>query len=190
MTDRAAALRGRSARLRLRDASGACRPAPRPEHRRARRPDLPDHELRVRGSGVGCRVLQPAGVREHLLADHEPDGGGVRGAHGEPRGRLWRGRVRERDRGAGGGVVHAAPAGRPRRLVVCALRRHRQPVQAPAAQDERRPDLGRPGRPGRVASGAPREHQGCSTARRSATRAATCSTSRRSPRSRTSTRRR
>ena len=39
-----------------------------------------------------------------------------------------------------------------------------------------------------MAGRRPREHQGCSTARRSATRAATCSTSRRSPRSRTSTR--
>ena len=121
--------------------------------------DLPDHELRVRGSGVGCRVLQPSGVREHLLAHHESDGGGVRGAHGEPRGRLWCGGICERDRGAGGGVVHAAPAGRPRRLLVCALRRHRQPVQAPAAQDERRPDLGRPGRRRCLAGGAPRQHQ-------------------------------
>ena len=41
---------------------------------------------------------------------------------------------------------------------------------------------------GRVAGGGPREHQARSTARRSATPAATCSTSRRSPRSRTSTR--
>ena len=39
-------------------------------------------------------------------------------------------------------------------VVVGALRRHGQPVQAPAAQAERRPDVGRPGRPGRVA-GAP-----------------------------------
>ena len=36
-----------------------------------------------------------------------------------------RGRVRERDRRAGGGAVHAARAGRPRRLVLGAVRRDR-----------------------------------------------------------------
>ena len=130
------------ARLRLRHPTGARRAAARPEHRRARRADLPDHQLRVRGSGVGRRLLQPAGVRQHLLADHEPDRRRVRGAHGQPRRRLRRRRLRQRHRGAGGGAVHAAAAGRSRRLVVGALRRHRQPVQAPAAQDERRPDAG------------------------------------------------
>ena len=42
-------------------------------------------------------------------------------------------------------------AGRPRRLVLGAVRRHGQPVQAPAAQDERRADVGRSRRSGRVA---------------------------------------
>ncbi len=41
-----------------------------------------------------------------------------------------------------------------------ALRRHGQPVQAPAAQDERRADVGRPRRSGRLAGGGPREHEG------------------------------
>ena len=45
-------------------------------------PDLPDGELRLRGRRVGGRVLQPPGVRQHLLADHEPDHRGVRGARG------------------------------------------------------------------------------------------------------------
>ena len=148
------------AHVRLRDPPGARRPAAGPEHRRARRADLPDDELRVRGSGVGGGVLQPAGVRQHLLADHEPDGGGVRGADGQPRGRLRRRRVRQRHRGAGGGAVHAADAGRPRRLVVGALRRHGQPAQAPAAQDVGGADLGRSRRSRRLEGGGPRQHQG------------------------------
>ena len=72
-------------------------------------------------------------------------------------------------------------------VLVGALRRHGQPAQAPAAQDVRRADLGRPRRSGRLAGGGPRRTRRRSTARRSATRAATCSTSRRSRRSRTST---
>ena len=51
-------------------------------------------------------------------------------------------------------------ARRPRRVVVGALRRHGQPVQAPAAQDERRPDLGQSRRSGRVAGSGPRQHEG------------------------------
>ena len=79
---------GRVATVRIRDPSGSCRPAPRPEYGRARGPDLPDHQLRLRGSRIGGGVLQPAGVRQHLLAHHEPDGGGVRGADRQPRGRV------------------------------------------------------------------------------------------------------
>ena len=78
-------------------------------------------------------------------------------------------------------------AGRPRRLVVGALRRDGEPAQAPAAQDERRADLGRSGRSGRVAAGGPRRTRRRSSARRSATRPATCWTSRPWRRSRTST---
>ena len=48
--------------------------------------DLPDDQLRLRSPGVRSGVLQSSGVRQHLLANHEPDRGGVRGAHGEPRG--------------------------------------------------------------------------------------------------------
>ena len=69
-------------------------------------------------------------------------------------------------------------ARRPRRVVVGALRRHGQPVQAPAAQDVGRADVGRSGRSRtrgrRPSATTPRR----SSARRSATPAATCSTSR------------
>ena len=151
---------GRVPPLRIRHPAGARRAAPGSEYRRARGADLPDDELRVRGSGVGGGVLQPAGVREHLLAHHEPDGGRVRGAHGQPRRRMRRGRVRQRDRGAGGGALHAAVAGRPRRLLVGALRRDGQPAQAPAAQDVGGADVGRSRRSRRVEGGGPRQHQG------------------------------
>ena len=73
--------------IRLRDAPGARRSTARSQHRRARRADLPDHELRVRRPRIGGGLFQPAGVRQHLLAHHEPDGGRLRGAHGQPRGR-------------------------------------------------------------------------------------------------------
>ena len=85
--ERATPARG-GARLRLRDPAAARRATARPEHRRPGGADLPDHQLRLRGPGVGGGLLQPAGVRQHLLADHEPDGRGVRGAGGQPRGRL------------------------------------------------------------------------------------------------------
>ena len=73
---------------------------------------------------------------------------------------MWRGGVRERHRGAGGRAVHAAAAGRSRRVVVGAVRRHGQPVQAPAAQDERQPDVGGPRRSRRVEGRGPREYEG------------------------------
>ena len=96
-------------------------------------------------------------------------------------------RVRQRHRGAGGGALHAAVARRPRRVVVRALRRHGQSAQAPAAQDVGRADVGRSRRSRRVEGGRPRRTRRRFSARRSATPAATCSTSRRSRRSRTST---
>ena len=72
-----------------------------------------------------------------------PDGGRLRGAHGEPRAGLRRSRVRERHRGAGRRAVHAAAARRPCRRVIRALRRDGESVQASAAKDERRVDVGR-----------------------------------------------
>ena len=94
-------------------------------------------------------------------------------------------RVRQRDRGAGGGALHAAVAGRPRRVVVGAVRRDGQSAQAPAAQDVGGADVGRSRRSRRLEGGRPRRTPRPSTARRSAIPAATCSTSRRSPPSRT-----
>src|ERR1035438_2221677 len=98
-------------RVWIRDTAVARRATARPEHGRTCGADLPDDQLCVRGPGVSGGVLQPAGVREHVLAHHEPDRRGVRGARGQPGGRLWRGGVRQRDRRAGSRALHAAAAG-------------------------------------------------------------------------------
>ena len=108
----------RRAGVGLRHAPGARRPAPRPVHRRPRGADLPDGELRLRGRRVRGRVLQPAGVRQHLLADHEPDHRGVRGAR--------------RDRSRVGSARSRSRAGsRPRR-------RHCSRCSSPATTSSRR----------------------------------------------------
>ena len=70
---------------------------------------------------------------------------------------------------------------------VGAVRRHREPAQAPAAQDGVDLTWVDPDDVGRVAASGARRTRRRSSARRSATRAATSSTSRRSRRSRTST---
>src|SRR5215831_5318636 len=97
-----------SPRVRVRDPAVARRATARPEYGCTGGADLPDDQLRLRGPGIGGGVLQPAGVREHVLAHHEPDRRGVRGAGGEPRGRLWRGGVRQRDRRPGDHVVSSS----------------------------------------------------------------------------------
>ncbi len=59
-----------------------------------------------------------------------------------------------------GRVVHDADARRSRRVVVRAVRRHGESVQAPAAEDVGGADVGRSRRSGRVAGGGAAEHQG------------------------------
>ena len=121
--------------------------------RAGREPVVPLHPLLEPVLARSGRLLQPPGVREHLLPDHEPNGRRARGARGEP-GRWNRcGYVRQRDRGTGGGLVHAAVARRSRRIVVGAVRRDGQPAQASVSQDVGRVDVGRPRRSGRVAGG-------------------------------------
>ena len=121
-------------------------------------------------SGIGGGVLQSPGVRQYLLAHHESDRRRVRRTHRQSRGRRGRRRVCERHRRAGGRAFHVARARGSRRVVVGALRRHGQPVQAHAAEDERGTDVGRirtilpPGK--RRFAGTRRRF----TARRSATR--------------------
>ena len=71
--------------------------------------------LRLRGHRVRRGVLQPAGVRQHLLAHHEPDRRRLRGAHRQPRRRRGRGGLRQRPRRRRRGHLHAAAARRPHR---------------------------------------------------------------------------
>ena len=127
--------------------------------------------------------FNPPGVREHLLAHHEPDGGGVRGADGQPR------------RGCGAVAFASGSPRRRRRCSPCFNRATtwcRRPLYGGTVNQFKHllrkmnvqltwvnpddPDL-----EGRRARTRRR-----STARRSATPPAMCSTSRRLPRSRTS----
>ena len=169
---------------------GPRRTAARPVHRRARRADLPDHQLRLRRHRIGRGLLQPAGVRQHLLAHHEPDGGHVRGAGRQPGGRRRRRRLRQRSGRAGGGAVHHAPAGRPHRRLRRAVRRHGHPAQAPVAQVRPRADVRRSGRHRRLEASAARRDQAAVRRDDRQSRAATCSTFGRSPTSRTTSARR
>ena len=66
----------------LRDLEPARRPASRSGHRRARRPDLPDHVLRVSGRRPRRGAVQPRARRPHLHPHLQPDDGGARGAAG------------------------------------------------------------------------------------------------------------
>ena len=114
---------------------------------------------------------------------HESDGRRARGARGEPRGRSRRGRLRQRPGGAGGGLLHGAAARRSRRRLAGALRRLADAAEAPLPQALGRPRPRRPERSRRLARAREARDQGCSSARRSATRRAPCSTSRPWPRS-------
>jgi O-acetylhomoserine (thiol)-lyase len=89
--------RAKSSRtVRIRHPPGARRPAARPEHGRARRPDLPDHELRVRGpesaaayfnlqefGNTYSRIMNPTvAVFEERMANLEGGSGAVAFASG------------------------------------------------------------------------------------------------------------
>ena len=68
--------------------------------------------------------LQPADVRQRLLAHPQPDGRGARGARGRARRRARRARHRHRHGGADGRAAHAVQRWRPPRRRAHALRRH------------------------------------------------------------------
>ena len=168
--------------VRLRHPRAARRPAARPHHRRARRADLSDHLVRLRGhrprrrrcspcssfGNIYTRIMNPTtAVFEERVASLE---GGV--------GALATG---ER----AGGAVHRAhqPAGRRRRDRggQHALRRHLHAVRRQLPPPGHQHDLRRARRSREFPQGDHAAHDACSTARRSATRASTCSISRRWP---------
>ena len=57
----------------LRDPPDPRRPGARPDHRRPRAADLPDHVLRVQRHRARREPVRAQGVRQHLHPDHEPD---------------------------------------------------------------------------------------------------------------------
>ena len=166
------------ATLRVRHAPAPRRPATRSEHRRPGGADLPDRQLCVRGSRVGGCLLQPPGVREHVLADHEPDGRGLRGADRKPRGRRRSGRLLERNRSSGGRALHAAAARR------TTSSRHRHCMAAASTSSSTCSESSASSSPGSTPTTSPRGAERCATTRRpslprrSETPPARCSTSR------------
>ena len=157
--------------IRLQHPRAARRPAPGCRHRLARRADLSDHLLRLRRHRARRQSFQPAALRQHLYAHHEPDHGGVRGAHGVARTRRRRAGGGERP----GGAVHRhhqpARRGRRDRRVQEPVRRHLHAVrrQLPAAGDQH--DFRRSRTIRRISAAPSRRARACSTARPSATRA-------------------
>ena len=117
------------------------------------------------------RAVQPADVRQRLLADLEPDRGRARGAR-----RGARGRARGARRGARAwprrsiALLTLLRSRRPHRRRAHALRRHvhaaRRHVPAASASTPRSSTR----RPGELPAGAHARTRGCSTPRRSATR--------------------
>ena len=150
-----------------------------------RRADLPDHFLRLRGHRSRRRPLRPQPLRQHLHADHEPHHRRLRGAHGGLEGGVGALATASGLAAQLIAITTLLEAGRPHRRLAPPLRRQPQPALHHAAPVRHRDDVRRPRRPGEPGAPPSRRARACSTARRSATRASTCSTSRPSPRWRT-----
>ena len=107
---------------------------PDPTTGRPRRADLPDDQLRVRGHARRLLALRPPEVRQHLQPHRQPDGGGLRGAHGQPGGwprAPWPPPAARRAELLV--FIALAGAGRPHRRVVAPLRRHPHAARRHAA---------------------------------------------------------
>ena len=109
----------------------------RSDHRRARRADLPDHQLRVPRHRARGGALRARGARQHLHPDHEPHPGRVRGPHGRARRRRRRAGHRER---AGRAVRGARQPGRERRAT--SSRRRRSTAAPTTSSTTRSPSSG------------------------------------------------
>ena len=93
-------------------------------HRRSCAADLPDHELRVRFGRARREPVQPADLRQRLLALEQPDGCGAGRTGGRARRRPRRGGVGQRHGGRSDGADDDAAGRRPRGRCRCPLRRH------------------------------------------------------------------
>ena len=130
----------------LQHACHSCRRQARPDHRRARDADLPDHLVRVRRRRSRRLAVRPAGLRQHLYPHRQPDQRRAGRARRRARRRHRRACGRLRPRRAGHRDAHADDAGRRVRRVEEALWRLDQPVQ-PCLQEFRlERGVGRPRR--------------------------------------------
>ena len=133
------------------------------------------------------RPVRPAELRQHLYADRQPDQRRLRGAHGGAGRRPGRPRRRLGDVGPAAGHPHDLRGGRPHHRQPGALRRHLHPVRRDPAAHGHRYHLRRHQRHRRPSRRPSPTGPGWSTARRSGTRAGTCSTWSRFPTSPTPT---
>ena len=129
-----------------RDHGAACRPPQRYRDRRSGRADLPDHVLSIPQHGARGQPVRAQGLRQHLLAHHEPH---LRCAGAEDR-RARRRRRRVGGRFRAGGLGHGrpepVPARRQHRQLHRSLRRHLEPVRQHAALHGHHRALRRSGR--------------------------------------------
>ena len=161
---------------------------PDPRRARGRRRSTQSASFVLPGHRPRRGALQHGARRARLFADLQSDVRGARGARSPRSKAAWaRSRRRAARRRCTSRIVTPAGRGQPHRRVARALRRLAQPARLHAAALRRRDDVRRSARPRRVARGDPPETRAAASARRSAIRASTCSTSRAWPRSRTST---
>ena len=129
-------------------------------HRLARRADLPDHVVRLRFGRARRQPVQPADLRQRLLAAVESDRGGAGGADGRDRRRPRGARDRERHGGRNGGDADAAEGRRPLRRRQHALRRHLLAVRRDLQADGHRLQLRRTRRTAQFPGGLAAQQQG------------------------------
>ena len=130
----------------------------RPDDRRARHADLPDHLVRLPRHRSRRRALQHGARGARLFAHLESRPCRVRGAHRGARGRRRRDRHGQRPGGAASRDRDADGRGLAHRGVERALRRLAQPAALHAAALRHRDDVRRPARPRRMARRHPAEH--------------------------------
>jgi hypothetical protein len=129
---------GRRKISQIRHTEPPCGAASRSRHRRPRRADLPDHELRLPRQRSCRSALQSRGARLYLFAHRQSDGRRARGAPQRARGRRRCDLHRQRPGGAASRHRNADGGGRSHRRSSVALWRLDQPVEAhPAALRDR-----------------------------------------------------
>ena len=164
-------------RPRLRHPGPARRRRARPRHRRTRGADPPEHVVRVREQRARGVAVQHGARGPRLQPHQQPDQRGARGAHRRARRRRRRDRHRQRPGRAASGDRHARRRRLAHRGLDGAVRRHPQPAALHAGALRHRDHVRQAARHRRLARARSARTPSCCSARRSATRAWTCSTS-------------